>query len=269
MTFIDYLKHYLSVPQMLFFILVSTGVVFLIHVILMLLARKTAMKFKAENRRQGFLKLFGRMTEEYYELMFSSTCILFFVGVYFLISFHYFTLSESIWSIWTKYEDFILLGFIVLSILFNNIIDRHIVPLEKLDKDTKSILRMTGMFYMLIIFAYIKFIYEDNNYDTILGYFLTLVIGRYVYFDASINEFANFIKKFKEIFPSLLLVLISTAMLSLYGFKTEYLLRSNGVVLSLFFAHFFCIMEICLFTRTKFFKYISEKLFFKQSGEVE
>ncbi len=263
MTFIDYLKHYFHIPELLLFALISTGIVFLIHIVLMLVARKTALKFRKENQQHGFQKLFGRMTEEYYELMFSATSILFFVGAYFLISFDYFSLSPGVWQLWTRYEDFILLGFIILSILFNNVIDRHMVPLEKLDKDTRSILRMTGMLYMLIIFAYIKFIYEDNNYDTILGYFLTLVIGRFVYFDASIQEFADFMKKLKEILPSLLLVLTSTALLSMYGFKTEYLLRSNGVVVSLFLAHFFCIIEISVLARTKFFIHISDKILFK------
>ena len=139
--------------------------------------------------------------------------------------------------------------------------------MRRLDRDTKSILRMTGMVYMLIIFAYIKFIYQDDNYNVILGYFLTLVIGRFVYFDASIEEFANFTRRLREILPSLVLVLLSTALLSLYGFKTEYLLRSNGVVVSLFFAHFLCIIEICVLSRTRVFERISEKIFSKDEGK--
>ncbi|MGN0437031.1 MAG: hypothetical protein ACI4F4_00790 [Lachnospiraceae bacterium] len=267
MTFADYVKHYLSFPEICIFIGISFGIVVLIHIILMLVAGKTAQHFKTENRKHGFIKLFGRMTEEYYELMFSSTSILLFVGIYFLISFHYFPVSDQIWQFWIKYEDFILLGFIVFSIMINNIVDHYIVPLKKLDKDTKSILRMTGMLYMLIIFAYIKFIDQNNNYNMILGYFLTLVIGRFVYFDASFQELSELKKRLSEIIPSLFLVLLSTALLSLYGFKTEYLLRSNGVVVSLFLAHFFCIIEICVLSRTKMFEKISEKIFFKDEGK--
>lgn len=267
MTFIDYIKHYLGFPEFFVFVLMSSCIVMLIHVILMMVARKTALQFKPESRKQGFVKLFGRMKEEYYELMFSATSILFFVGIYFLISFNYFSVSDELWQFWGKYEDYLLLGFIVLSILMNNVIDRYIVPLTKLDKDTRSILRMAGMLYMLIIFAYIKFIYQDNNYNMILGYFLTLVIGRFVYFDASLQEFANFTKRLREIAPSLMLVLLSTALLSLYGFKTEYLLRSNGVVVSLFLAHFFCIIEICVLSRTRFFERMSNKILFKDEGK--
>lgn len=267
MTFTDYIKHYFAFSKLAVFILISFAVVIAIHIILMLFAKRMSNHFKVEHRKQGFLKLFGRMTEEYYELMFSSTSILFFVGIYFLISFNYFSVSDGAWQFWLKYEDYLLLGFIIISIFFNNIIDRHIVPLRRLDRDTKSILRMTGMVYMLISFTYIKFIYQDDNYNVILGYFLTLVIGRFVYFDASIEEFANFTRRLREILPSLVLVLLSTALLSLYGFKTEYLLRSNGVVVSLFFAHFLCIIEICVLSRTRIFERISEKIFSKDEGK--
>ena len=111
---------------------------------------------------------------------------------------------------------------------------------------------------MLIIFAYIKFIYLDDNYDAILIYFITMVIGRFVYFDASFRDFCQSMKELIDQLPILLLVLLSTALLALYGFKSGYLLASNGVVVSMFLAHFFVIFEIFLITRIRLPQKIAE-----------
>ena len=50
----------------------------------------------------------------------------------------------------------------------------------------------------------------------------------------------------------------STALLALYGFKSGYLLASNGVVVSMFLAHFFVIFEIFLITRIRLPQKIAE-----------
>ncbi|MDO5154469.1 MAG: hypothetical protein Q4D51_00745 [Eubacteriales bacterium] len=260
MTFSDYIKHYFSFPGILIFAAISFAIVCLIHGILMGVAKYRIDGKTAEDYNNHFVDYFDRLIEEYYEAMFSSSLILFFIGIYFLISYQYFSISEGYYQFWQKYEDYILLAFILLSILSNNLMDHFVVPLTKLNRETKGILRMASMLYMLVIFLFIKFIYQDNNYDTIIGYFLTLVIGRFVYFDASIHEFVNSVKKIKEILPSVLLVLMSSALLALFGFATGYLLKSNGVVLSLFIAHFFCILEIIVVAKLQIFEKIAMKM---------
>lgn len=264
MTLRDYIAHYISMPEMLKFFLVSSGVVLLIHILLMIAAEVKSLAHRndpqedyvdeymdeyyekgyvEEEAGKGFFYFLEQYAERYYELMFSATSILFFTGVYFY--FDYFqTASGTVWEFWNKYQDFLLLGFITVSIIFNSILDRFVIPLETLKKEERGALRLAGMLYMLIVFAYIKFIYLDDNYDTILVYFLTLVIGRFVYFDASFGDFCDAIRELLRMIPILFLVLLSTALLCLYGFGTEYLLRSNGVVISTFIAHFFVLLEI-------------------------
>lgn len=276
MTFGDYLKHYFSFPQVLLFLVVSSLIVCLLHFVLLFIA-KYRMKGKAiyeedeqlkeadEESVLDLAKLFTKLIEEYYEAMFSSSCILFFIGIYFLISYHYFSLPKSYYVFWQTYEDYILLAFILFSIILNNLMDHVLIPLKSLGKETRGILRMASMLYMLIIFLFVKFVYQDDNYDKIIGYFLTLVIGRFIYFDASVHEFFRSMKKIKEILPSVLLVLISSALLALYGFSTEYLLKSNGVILSLFIAHFFCILEILVLSKTKAFVKLAGKMEGKHS----
>lgn len=260
MKFGDYIAHYFALPGIVVFAVFSLCIVLFIHSILMIVARyRTTGKHRDKDyQNDSFLEHYNRLIEEYYEAMFSSSLILFFIGIYFLISYQYFSLPESYYLFWQKYEDYILLLFIVVSILLNNLIDQLFVPLKKLNRETRSIIRMASMLYMLLIFLFIKFIYQDNNYDTIIGYFITLVIGRFVYFDASIHEFLNSAKKMKEIWPAFCLVLCSSALLALVGFSTGYLLKSNGVVLSLFIAHFFCILEIFVLSKLQLFERIAK-----------
>lgn len=260
MLLTDYIRHYLSVPDIFFFLLVSLAVVFLIHVILLFAARKQAVRYRKSDRIFAMTDLYNRYTERYYELMLSATSTLFFTGIFFLIDFDYFSVSSRTWAFWENYRDFILLAFIIISIILISIVDHFFIPLRIIEREEKSTLRLAGMLYMLIIFAYIKFIYLDDNYDAILIYFITMVIGRFVYFDASFKDFCASMKELENQLPILGLVLLSTALLALYGFKSGYLLASNGVVVSMFLAHFFVIFEIFLITRVRLPQKAAEKI---------
>ena len=260
MSLSDYIIHYLSIPGIFFFLLVSLAVVILIHTILLAAARKQAVRYRQIDRAFAMTDLFNRYTERYYELMLSATSTLFFTGIFFLIDFDYFSVSAKTWAFWANYRDFILLAFIIVSIILISIVDHFFIPLRIIEKEEKSTLRLAGMLYMLIIFAYIKFIYLDDNYDAILIYFITMIIGRFVYFDASFKDFCNSMKELVDQLPILLLVLLSTALLALYGFKSGYLLTANGVVVSMFLAHFFVIFEIFLITRVQLPQKIAERI---------
>lgn len=256
----DYIRHYLSLPGLLFFLLVSLAVVILIHAILLTAARKQAMHYLRSDRAVAITDLFNRYTERYYELMLSATSTLFFTGIFFLIDFDYFSVSAGAWQFWENYRDFILLAFIIVSIILISIVDHFFIPLRIIEKEEKSTLRLAGMLYMLVIFAYIKFIYLDDNYDAILFYFITMILGRFVYLDASFKDFCISMKALASQLPILLLVLLSTALLALYGFKSGYLLTANGVVVSMFLAHFFVILEIYLITRVSLPQKIAERI---------
>ena len=103
------------------------------------------------------------LTERLFELIFSSTFILLFVALYFTID--YFGVTPAMQQFWNDYNAFILLIFILFSVMLNSMFDKYIIPLKYLRTGDKSSLRLIGMIYMLIIFLYIKFIYEDSNYD--------------------------------------------------------------------------------------------------------
>lgn len=247
MSFKEIFLHYLAFPDILYFFLIAFCLVFFIHIILFFHSTINKNRNK-ENSRTIESSAFHTSLDKYYELMFSSTSVLFFIGLFFTLNFPELNAKFPyfIQSFWQEWSDFLLLGFIIISILINNLIDHHIVPIKIITKKERNILRMAAMLYMLFIFAYIKFIYKDSNYDEIIFYFLTLVIGRFVYFDADLKEFIIYMKEIFYIFPYLILVLLSSAILAFYGFGTGYLLRTNGVVTSLFLAHFFAVISIFL-----------------------
>ncbi len=250
LTLAEYVRHYVTGMNFVFFLAVSFGVVLLIHIILLLRAKSVAGEYVEEDQAAALRLHAGQLTEEYDELVFSAASVLFFTGLYFLIDWNYFHLSSGGVAFWKKYNDFLLLGFLIVSMLLNNVLDRLFVPLRRLGDETRSSLRMAGMLYMMVVFAYIKFIYEDNNYDTIILYFLTMIIGRFVYFDASLADFRKAMKQLGAVLPILALVLLSTALLAWFGFRSGYLLKSNGVVVSLWIAHLILILEIFVIDRT-------------------
>lgn len=231
MTFLEYIEHYTAKPAIIYMFLVSLFIVVVIHIIVLLLSKAMGGDY-------------GVTIEKYYEMIISSTSMLFFIGIYFLIEHRFLDVSEEFYEIWEKYDDFLLLAALFIAIFLINFVDTLIIPLKLLYREEKATLRMMAMIYMLFIFAYIKFIYKNDNYDAIIVYFLIMVIGRFVYFDAS---FMDFLKSIKNLFldmPMLLLSLSTTAIMAWYGFSTEYLLKSNGVVLSLWIAHLFLVAEL-------------------------
>ena len=233
MSFFEYLKHYTKMPDLGYMILVTLFIMLTIHLVTFLIMKATKGDY-------------GLLVEKYYELIISITSMLFFIGAYFLVEHKYFDAGETFYEVWNKYDDFLLLAALFISIFMINFVDTLIIPLKLLYKEEKATLRMMAMIYMLIIFAYIKFIYKNDNYDTIITYFIIMVVGRFVYFDATFTDFLKILKNLFIETPMLILGLVTTSVVAWYGFGTEYLLKSNGVVLSLWIAHVIIVVEIAI-----------------------
>lgn len=231
MKFADYLSHYLQVPQVIYMFLVTTGIIILAHILLFLFSKVSG----------------GRAVirfELYYELVVACMSILFFTGLYFLFDYNYFDPHSTASRLWAKYSDFMLLGGLLLSLVGMTAIDTFIIPLKNINKQGRSIVRLLGSVYMMIVFAYIKFIYKNDNYHDIIMYFLLLVTGRYIYMDATFKDFLGSIAQLIKLTPILIVELIASALVAYYGFSTGYLLKSNGVVMSMSIAHMFFFVEV-------------------------
>ena len=128
------------------------------------------------------------------------------------------------------------------------------------DPEQKASVRLISVFYIVLILLYIRFIYEDTNYDGLILYFLTLTVGRFLYFDFTVK---SFLETMRGVLGK------STAschherlpgFVCWYGFHVGFLLKSNGVILSTFLAHLFMDCSIFLLHKTGILKHVIRKI---------
>ncbi len=182
-------------------------------------------------------------------MVFASTSILIFF--YYTI----FLMSEFLQSlcIGKNTRIYCCCCFSFLSSL-NGWLDIILVPLEELDSDQKASIRLVSTFYIILILLYIKFIYNDDNYDSLMMYFITLAVGRFIYFDFTMHDFLSTIHGFVQQLPLLILMGAYSGFICWFGFYSGFLLTSNGVIVSTLLAHLFMICSIYILDKTKVFR---------------
>ena len=238
----EYAAHYFAVKDILYFLLVAVIGALVCLFFILLSARIKAQGRTRIEKNRDFYERSMNMAQRFDEMIFSATSILSFLAVYYLID--RFALDPGFRLFWDKWCDFILLGMIIASCIVNNYLDVMLIPLKKISREEKGSVRLMGMLYIMLIFFYIKFVYENDNYDGFIMYFLGLIIGRFAYFDVSFRESLQTIKNGAKNLPFLIMGLIYTAFMCIYGFSTDYLLVSNGVLVSTFIAHLFMVVAI-------------------------
>lgn len=181
--------------------------------------------------------------ESFYEMAFASTSILLLLSLYYIIGdrINLHTVSK----VWNQYKDWVLIGFLLVSMLVDRIFDRVLVPLHYISAQKRGSVRLMASIYVMLILMYIRFIYEDYNYENLILYFVMLVIGRLVYFDVTWEGFRNDCLGLFRNLPVLLLMSAYSAMVVWYGFTSGFLMKANGVIVSTLIAHLF--MDICIF----------------------
>ena len=181
--------------------------------------------------------------ESFYEMAFASTSILLLLSLYYIIGdrINLHTVSK----VWNQYKDWVLIGFLLVSMLVDRIFDRVLVPLRYISAQKRGSVRLMASIYVMLILMYIRFIYEDYNYENLILYFVMLVIGRLVYFDVTWEGFRNDCLGLLRNLPVLLLMSAYSAAVVWYGFTSGFLMKANGVIVSTLIAHLF--MDICIF----------------------
>ena len=251
MTFEEYFAHYTDTKSMLMYLVLALAFsVICVFYIIMIVSVQARFTPKSE-RRAFYYEHANNTIQRFYEMVFSGASILSFLAIYYLID--RFTPDGSAFrQFWDSYKDFLLLFLILLSIVANNIIDRILIPLRKMSAQERGSIRILGMVYVILIFMYIKFIYENDNYDGFIMYFLGLMIGRFIYFDVSFRETVKTFLEAMSNFPLLILGLAYTAFMAYTGFASDYLLVGNGVLVSTFIAHIFMIVAIFIIHHSHF-----------------
>ncbi len=206
-----------------------------------------------DEKKERVNSRFNRLVQLFYEMIISATSVMSFACAYIIFN-HIYSLVTAqgisggefgnFASIWENWKDFILLLLICLSCVFNTILDRLIIPLKGLTKDDKASIRMLAMFYVILILIYLNIIGDENEYSPVMMYYLGLMVGRFVYFDASFMDFIHAVKNAFIKFPLLVLGLTVSGLLSYIGFKLEFLLEKNYYIIGLFYTHLFLLAAV-------------------------
>lgn len=278
MEYFNYIEHYFDMASAVPFFLVSlAGLILVMGVILALarirqeLDRHSAVSTVAAEANAVDLDADARphsrarrplldpvdtrpyeFIESFYEMAFASTSILLLLSLYYIIGdrINLHTVSK----VWNQYKDWVLIGFLLVSMLVDRIFDRVLVPLHYISAQKRGSVRLMASIYVMLILMYIRFIYEDYNYENLILYFVMLVIGRLVYFDVTWEGFRNDCLGLFRNLPVLLLMSAYSAVVVWYGFTSGFLMKANGVIVSTLIAHLF--MDICifLFDRSRIFR---------------
>ncbi len=212
----------------------------------------TTAPSRAEKKERVSIR-FNRLVQLFYEMIISATSVMSFACAYIIFN-HIYSLVNAkgisggefgdFASIWENWKDFILLLLICLSCVFNTILDKLIIPLRDLSKEDKASIRMLAMFYVILILIYLNIIGDENEYSPVMMYYLGLMVGRFVYFDASFMDFIHAVKNAFMKFPLLVLGLTVSGLMSFVGFKLEFLLEKNYYIIGIFYTHLFLLIAV-------------------------
>ena len=269
MEYFNYIEHYFDMASAVPFFLVSLAGLILVMGVILILARirqeldrhstsptaaaeANAADFDAQTRphsraRRPLLDPVDtrpyEFIESFYEMAFASTSILLLLSLYYIIGdrINLHTVSK----VWNQYKDWVLIGFLLVSMIVDRIFDRVLVPLHYISAQKRGSVRLMASIYVMLILMYIRFIYEDYNYENLILYFVMLVIGRLVYFDVTWDGFRNDCLGLFRNLPVLLLMSAYSATVVWYGFTSGFLMKANGVIVSTLIAHLF--MDVCIF----------------------
>ena len=240
-----YVTHYFNFEYIGIYLLVSLiGLAVVIGIVLGVAKLKTRQRLQDDSLSHKAIRRINRHHQErkrsiidsFFEMVFASTSVLIFPG-------------GSIY--WQPYQDIILLLFLCFSVILNGWLDIVFVPLEEIDSNQKASIRLVSSFYIILILLYIKFIYNDDNYDSLMMYFITLAVGRFIYFDFTMDDFLSTLHGFWEELPLLILMASYSGFVCWFGFYTGFLLTSNGVIVSTLLAHLFMVCSIFILDKTR------------------
>lgn len=191
--------------------------------------------------------------ELFYEMIISGTSVMSF-AVSYVVCNHIYSLIQTsgesgagwmlFYNVWSDGKDFALLLLICLSCVLNSILDKIIIPLKVIDRDKKATVRMLSMFYVIIILVYLNIIGDESEYSPVMMYYLGLMIGRFVYFDASFKDFVTALKNMFVNLHLLIMGIILTGVLCYIGFSAGYLLERNYYIVGIFYTHLFMLIAV-------------------------
>lgn len=253
MTLDAYLNPDFSTPEkIIFFILSLAGII----VCNILIIAGTGFVFLFSKDRKDRNKKNNRILDTvqmFYEMIISATSVMSFACAYVIFNHVYsLVISEGTQieylkifaDTWEQWKDFILLLLILLSCVLNSLLDGLFIPLKRIRKETKASIRMLAMFYAIIVLICLNFYGDESEYSPVMMYYLGLMVGRFVYFDASFGDFLTALRNVLMKSPLLLLGLSLSGGLCCIGFKAGYFLERNYYIVGVFYTHLFLLAAV-------------------------
>ncbi|WP_155839517.1 hypothetical protein [Butyrivibrio proteoclasticus] len=258
MTYKNYINPDFTLLQKLFFLLLAAFGVFLCILLIKLVNHTFSRKPRDEYEKEELHNKVETSIQLFFEMIISGASVMSFSCSYVVFN-HIYSLLMNMkgsatynqWlpfiNIWSDGKDFALLLLICLSCVLNTILDKFIIPLKKIDKQKKASIRMLGMFYVIIILICLNMIGDESEYSPVMMYYLGLMVGRFVYFDASFMDFIGALKNILSNLHLLIMGLLLTGALCLIGFNLGYLLERNYYIVGIFYTHLFMLIVVFLY----------------------
>ena len=188
----------------------------------------------------------------FYELVIAATSVMSFACAYVVLN-HVYSLYRGdttdellagFLNIWENWKDFALLLLICLSCVANTLLDKVFIPLKRIKREQIAEIRMLGMFYAIIVLLYLNVIGDSSEYSPVMMYYLGLMVGRFVYFDASLRDFLYAMKNIFFCLPMLIMGLALSGSISFLGFQAGFLLERNYYIVGVFYTHLFLLAAV-------------------------
>ncbi len=269
MTLDAYFNPDFTWPKKLIFLLAALLGVVISILFIFLGAEIVVKKGPREERREILIDKFDTLVQLFYEMIISAASVMSFACAYVILN-HIYTLIQSgagsgrdveyFVKVWESSKDFVLLLLICLSCVLNTILDHLIVPLKRLSKDEMASIRMLAMFYVILILVFLNIIGDESEYSPVMMYYLGLMVGRFVYFDASFADFLAAMKNTFKKLPLLVLGLTMSGLLGYVGFEAGFLLERNYYIVGLFYTHVFMLIAIFIIHHSRLVQVVFPKI---------
>ncbi|MBO6241157.1 MAG: hypothetical protein J6O61_10085 [Butyrivibrio sp.] len=255
MTVDAYLNPDFTLTKKLIFLLITFAGIGLCVLGIYIYSRISARKYVSEKRKEYQSIDFEIRLQKFFEMLIAGTAVMSFSCTYVIIN-HVYSLVSSgkatnltsieryLANTWADGKDFILLFLILFSCVINTVLDCLIIRLKILTNEEKATMRMLAMFYVILILMYLNNIGDESEYGPVMMYYFGLMIGRFVYFDASFKDFLNNIKNVFLNMIYLILDLALTGLLCYIGFQAGYFLERNYYIVGIFHTQLFMLAAI-------------------------
>ncbi|MBO4457739.1 MAG: hypothetical protein J5802_08465 [Butyrivibrio sp.] len=248
MTFDKYINPNFTLVQKLIFLGIAAAGILASVILIAIGTRFSVIAVDSSERQSEYAKRGKANVQLFYEMIITGTCAIFFASAYVVCNHISDLISHktTFYALWSNNKDYMLLAFICASCVVNTILDSIFIPLRRISKDQKASIRILGMFYAIAILSLLSYggMGDKKIYETIILYYPGLVVGRFVYFDASFVDFLKSMWGAIIHLPYLVMGLAISIGMSALGFRLNYLLDKNFVIVGVLYSHLFLLAAI-------------------------